>query len=74
MGPDSKHDFDPSEAVSLTKLTRDDLMVQATRDRRIKSAKTNIDKKKSNDLKKATFDEVDLANLKEAMRKWKEAT
>jgi hypothetical protein len=69
-----KYDFDPSMGIDEgVKLTREDLMVQTTRDTLIKNAKAYIDKNKSTELKKDRFDEKDRADWLEAMRKWRES-
>ncbi len=62
-----KGSFDPSEGI---RLTRDDLMVKATRYKLILRATDHIHKNKA--VRIDQF-ELDLANWNEAMRKWDDA-
>ena len=66
-----KDDFDPSVGVKEgIRLTRDDLRIQETRDTLIQNAKDDLDKKNAG--RKPRFDDEDLADWNEAMRKWRE--
>lgn len=66
-----KGEFDPSIGVKEgIRLTKDDLKVQETRDTLIQKTKDYLDEKTAG--RKPRFDDEDLADWEEAMRKWTE--